>query len=152
MLAWALNLGFAASASDAPVVVTPDAVVAGGGPRGKKRRIIVDGRHYLADKEEEAAILRAYVEKLEDDKKEVQKELVHARKLNKATKQKPSVQDGNVYVTRMEDVARIDLAPILREIKEIERQRKEAIRKYERIMAEIEDEEVSIALLLSLGM
>jgi len=120
---------------------------AGGGPARVRRRVIIEGNHYLVDKQEEAHLLKSYIEVIESEKKEVQKELVQARKINKAIQQeKPTPYES------LGDVSRIDLSPIIREIKVLEKKRKDALRQYEKLKAELEDEEDAITLLLSMGL
>jgi len=144
MLGWALNLGFAANAADAPVVVTPEATTtAGGKPR---KTVIFRGRKYKVTNEEERQLLDSWIDELEEEKRGLEAEVrVEKKKLvKKATSQKAEVSN-KVIVSQPRKYPTI--APLLKELQRVERQRLEAI-KARKAYEEMMDEEDSIALIL----
>lgn len=145
---WLVNLGFAASGTVAPPVVVTPSVVAGGKP-ARKKRIVIDGRRYEVDTSQEAQLLKSWIDSLEEEKQDKQKELVKARKLVK--KAKAYKAEPKAKRTAPQPKAP-SLAPMIRSIERIEEKRLEALKRYNRIMAEIEDEEDAMAIILTLGL
>lgn len=70
MLALLMNLGFAGSGADAPVVETPAATTGGGKSRRRSRyprKVVVDGVvHVVNSPEEERRLLQALFERAQD--------------------------------------------------------------------------------------
>lgn len=145
---WLMNLGFAAAGTVTPPTPTPEpTVTAGGGPR--KKRIVIDGRRYEVDASQEAKLLKSWIESLEEEKQDKQKELVKARKLVKKAKEYKAEPKAKRTAPQPKAPS---LAPMIRSIERIEEKRLEALKRYNRIMAEIEDEEDAMAIILTLGL
>ena len=131
---------------DAPIVVIVPSGAGGRPSRQRRKRIIVDDTLYNVTEAEEAQILRDYIESLKEEKQEVQKEVSKARKLVKKAKAQTENKPKPLY-----QPTKSTISSLLNELKRIEEKRKDAIRRYNAIMAEMEDEEDAISIILTMG-
>ena len=127
---------------------------AGGKPSRMKRRIILDGRRYDVDQNEEAQVLKAWVESLEQEKKAKQKELAEARKAQKALKKanpyKGSTQTEIAPYSGLERPTAVHLYGLIRSIQEIEARRKQVLKELKALQQEVDDEEEAVAMILGM--
>lgn len=137
-LGWLLNLGFAASNTDAVAAVSVAGYYAGKTAR-KKKKLIIDGKTYFVSPAEEAQIVQAHLDRLNEEKREAEKEVKTQQKLlriakttaPKKTEKKPA------QVVRVE--TKID--EIMESLRIIEMKRREAKEIKARIERDIDDEE-----------